>query len=121
MEFRREHSEVVHTTISEFCAKHTKEELYEEGQRRRISITPINTPREFIESPHTKSRQIFIEMEHPVIGKYMHYGPVPKFSETPGRVTRTAPLIGEHNEEIYCGQLGFSKEDVIALTAAGVI
>ena len=60
-------------------------------------------------------------MEHPVVGKYLHYGPVPKFSETPGRVTRTAPLIGEHNETIYCGELGLSKDDLLALTGARVI
>ncbi len=121
MEFRRKHSEIVHTIISDFCARHTKEELYEEGQRRRISVTPINTPREFMESAHTKARQIFIEMEHPVVGTYQHYGAIPKFSDSPGRVTRTAPLIGEHNEEIYRGRLGLSKEDLFALTAAGII
>jgi len=32
-----------------------------------------------------------------------------------------APLLGEHNEEIYCGRLGYSKEDLVALRRAGVI
>ncbi|MBI4522713.1 MAG: CoA transferase [Deltaproteobacteria bacterium] len=121
MEYRRQHPEPVHKAVSEFCMRHTKEELYDEGQRRRISVTPINTVKEFIESPHTKARQIFIPMEHPAVGKYLHYGPVPKLSQTPGRITRTAPLIGEHNEEIYCGELGLSKEDLLGLNAAGVI
>ncbi|HEY2987899.1 MAG TPA: CoA transferase [Candidatus Binatia bacterium] len=121
MEHRRQHPEPVLRTITEFCKRHTKEELYEEGQKRRISVTPINTAREFMESAHTKARHLFLEMEHPAVGKYLHYGPVPRFSETPGRVTRTAPLIGEHNEEIYCGELGFSKKDLITLGAAGVI
>ncbi len=121
MEYRRQHPEIALKTITDFCKRHTKEELYEEGQKRRISVTPINTVREFMESAHTKAREIFVEMEHPVVGKYLHYGPVPRLSETPGRVTRTAPLIGEHNGEIYCGELGFSKEDLVALRADGVI
>ncbi len=121
MAYRREHPEIVMKVITEFCKRHTKEELYEEGQKRRISVTPINTAREFMESAHTKAREIFVEMEHPFVGKYLHFGPVPRFSETPGQVTRTAPLTGEHNEEIYCGELGFSKEDVVALRAGGVI
>ncbi len=121
MAYRREHPEIVMKVITEFCKRHTKEELYEEGQKRRISVTPINTAREFMQSAHTKARNIFVEMEHPLVGKYLQFGPVPRFSETPGQVTRTAPLTGEHNEEIYCGALGFSKEDVIALSAAGVI
>ncbi len=74
-----------------------------------------------MESAHTKAREIFVEMEHPLVGKYLHFGPVPGFSETPGQVTRTAPLIGEHNEEIYCRELGISKEDVVALRADAVI
>ena len=121
MAYRREHPEIVMKVITEFCKRHTKEELYEEGQKRRISVTPINTAREFMESAHTKAREIFVEMEHPLVGKYLQFGPVPRFSETPGQVTRTAPLTGEHNEEIYCGELGFSKEDVVSLRANGVI
>lgn len=121
MEYRRKHGEAVHGTVAEFCMRHTKEELYEEGQKRRMSVTPINTVREFMESAHTKAREIFVEMEHPVVGKYLHFGPVPRLSEAPGRVIRAAPLIGEHNEEIYCGELGFSKDDLLALRGAGVI
>lgn len=121
MAYRRQHPDIVMKTITAFCKQHTKEELYEEGQRRRISVTPINTAREFMESAHTKARGIFVEMEHPSVGKYLHFGPVPGLSETPGRITRTAPLIGEQNEEVYCGEFGFSKEDLHALAAAGVI
>ena len=121
MAYRREHPEIVMKVITDFCKRHTKEELYDEGQKRRISVTPINTAREFMESAHTKAREIFVNMEHPVVGKYLQFGPVPGFSETPGRVSRTAPLLGQHNEEIYCGELGFSRPDMIALRADGVI
>jgi formyl-CoA transferase len=60
-------------------------------------------------------------MEHPAVGKYLHFGPVPRLSGAPGRIARTAPLIGEHNSEIYCGELGMSKDDLVALRASGVI
>ncbi|HWP59287.1 MAG TPA: CoA transferase [Candidatus Acidoferrales bacterium] len=121
MAYRRKHPEPVIKEITAFCLRHTKEELYEEGQKRRISVTPINTVGEFINSPQTKARKLFVEMEHPVIGKYPHFGPIPRLSATPGRVARPAPLIGEHNEEIYCGELGMTKEDLVALRAGGVI
>ncbi|HXG51561.1 MAG TPA: CoA transferase [candidate division Zixibacteria bacterium] len=121
MAYRRRHPEPVHKAISEFCLRHTKEELYEEGQKRRISVTPINTVGEFMNSPQVKARGIFTEMAHPAVGRYLHFGPVPRLSESPGRVTRTAPLVGEHNEEIYCGELGMNKEDLVALRAEGVI
>ena len=121
MAYRRKHPDIVVAAITEFCRRYTKEELYEEGQKRRIAVTPINTVGEFMNSEQVKTREAFIDMEHPVIGKYAHFGPVPRLSETPGRVTRTAPLIGEHNEEIYGGELGMSNDDLIALRASGVI
>ncbi len=121
MAYRRKHPDIVVAAITEFCRRYTKEELYEEGQKRRIAVTPINTVGEFMNSEQVKTREAFIDMEHPVIGKYAHFGPVPRLSESPGRVTRTAPLIGEHNKEIYGGELGMSNDDLIALRASGVI
>ena len=121
MAFRRKHPEIVVQAITEFCSRHTKEELYEEGQKRRIAVTPINTVGEFMKSEQVKARELFIDMEHPVIGKYLHFAPVPRLSESPGRITRTAPLIGEHNQEVYCGDLGMSNDDLVALRSSGVI
>jgi len=121
MAYRRKHPDIVVAAITEFCRRYTKEELYEEGQKRRIAVTPINTVGEFMNSEQVKTREAFIDMGHPVIGKYAHFGPVPRLSETPGQITRTAPLIGEHNKEIYCGELGMSNDDLIALRASGVI
>ena len=121
MAFRRKNPEIVVGAITEFCSRHTKEELYEEGQKRRIAVTPINTVGEFMNSEQVKARATFVDMEHPVIGKYLQFGPVPRFSESPGRIARTAPLIGEHNKEVYCGDLGMSNDDLVALRSSGVI
>lgn len=121
MSYRRQHPDIVTKAVSEFCLRHTKEELYDEGQKRRIAVTPINTAGEFIECPQTQAREIFVEMRHPVIGKYLQFGPVPRLSDSPGGIFRTAPLLGEHNEALYCGELGFTKDELIALKSAGVI
>ncbi len=121
MAYRRKHPEIVVGAIAEFCARHTKEELYEEGQKRRIAVTPINTAGEFIEMEQTKSRELFVDMEHPVIGKYKQFGVVPRLMETPGSIYRPAPLLGQHNKEVYMRDLGMSNDDLIALRAEGVI
>ena len=121
MAYRRKHPEIVVGAVAEFCAKHTKEELYEQGQKRRIAVTPINTAGEFIEMEQTKARGLFVDMEHPVIGKYKQFGPVPMLMETPGNIYRPAPLLGEHNQELYIGDLGMNSDDLVALQAEGVI
>ena len=69
----------------------------------------------------TKARGLFVDMEHPVIGKYKQFGPVPRLMETPGNIYRPAPLLGEHNQEIYIGDLGMNSDDLVALQAEGVI
>jgi crotonobetainyl-CoA:carnitine CoA-transferase CaiB-like acyl-CoA transferase len=121
MAYRRKHPEIVVGAIAEFCARHTKEELYEDGQKRRIAVTPINTAGEFIEMEQTKSRGLFVDMEHPVIGKYKQFGVVPRLMETPGAIYRPAPLLGEHNKEVLIGDLGMNNDDLVALRAEGVI
>ena len=121
MAFRRKHPEIVVGAIAEFCARYTKEELYEEGQKRRIAVTPINTAGEFIEMEQTKSRGLFVDMEHPVIGKYKQFGVVPRLMETPGAIYRPAPLLGEHNKDVFIGDLGMNNDDLVALRAEGVI
>jgi len=121
MSYRRQHPDIVTKAIAEFCAKHTKEELYDEGQKRRIAVTPINTAGEFIEMEQTKSRQLFVDMEHPAIGRYKQFGAVPRLMETPGGIYRPAPLLGQHNKEIFMDELGMSSEDLVALRAEGVI
>ena len=121
MSYRRQHPDIVTKAIAEFCAKYTKEELYDEGQKRRIAVTPINTAGEFIEMEQTKARELFVDMEHPIIGKYKQFGAVPRLMDTPGGIYRAAPLLGEHNDEIYCDELGMNSDDLVALRAEGVI
>jgi crotonobetainyl-CoA:carnitine CoA-transferase CaiB-like acyl-CoA transferase len=118
---RRENSEIIDPYIEKLCQRYTKAELYEEGQRRHIAVSPINTPEDFILSPQTVAREFFVPVHHPEIGDYRHLGPIHKFSETPGSIYRTAPLIGEHNQEIYCGELGLSKKQLVDLKAVGVV
>ena len=121
MEWRRENIDLVQSIIAAFAAQHTKRALYEEGQRRRIGVSSVDTPAEYVDSPHTQARGVFVPVQHPVVGDYLEYGPIPGLSATPGRITRPAPLLGQHNQEIYCGELGMSQQDLAALAAAGIV
>ena len=81
----------------------------------------MNTPADFVESEQTKARNFFLEAEHPVVGKYRQAGPLHQYSANPPRVGRPAPLVGQHNEEIFVGELGLSRDDLATLRANGVI
>ena len=56
-----------------------------------------------------------------VVGAYRQMGPLHKYSALEPRVHHAAPLVGEHNEEVFVGELGLSPDDLASLQAAGVI
>jgi crotonobetainyl-CoA:carnitine CoA-transferase CaiB-like acyl-CoA transferase len=64
----------------------------------------------------------FVEVEHAELGDILTYPGAPyHLSETPWRIRRRAPLIGEDNEEVYGKELGFSKTEILDLKQKGII
>jgi crotonobetainyl-CoA:carnitine CoA-transferase CaiB-like acyl-CoA transferase len=59
--------------------------------------------------------------EHPVMGTKNVINPPWKLSVTPAKVWTRSPLLGEHNEEFFCGHLGMSKEELKELVEAKII
>ncbi len=107
--------------MQEFTEQYTMLELFEAGSREGVPIAPILKVSDFYNSPHTKAREFFTEVAHPVAGKADYPGPPYKWSESSTAIRRPAPCIGEHNEEIYCGELGLAKDELMALKNAGVV
>jgi len=119
--YRVGNAEDLYTLMVEFTPNYTMFELFEAGHREGVPIIPIHDVAGFINNPHTKAREFFVEVNHPVIGKALYPGPPYKWTETPASIRRPAPCLGEHNEEIYCRELGFSKGDLSVLRRAGVV
>jgi len=77
---------------------------------------------EIIDDQHLQHRGFFVEVEHPELGRSFTYpGPAALYSQSPWRISRRAPLIGEHNAEIFCGELGVSTAELAVLAESGVI
>jgi crotonobetainyl-CoA:carnitine CoA-transferase CaiB-like acyl-CoA transferase len=108
--------------LARFIKNHTKEQLYAEGQRRGLLVAPVNTPKDLVENHQLNYRRWFTPMAHPELQTTITYpGPPYRLSETPWHIRRRPPSIGEHNQEIYCGDLGLSREQLAALAGAGII
>lgn len=120
-DFRRANIDLVNPLIEEFTLSRGREELVREAQARHLPCTPVNTPADFIQSAQTQARGYLLEVEHPLLGRYLYPGAPYRLSETPWALRRPAPLLGEANEEIYCGELGYSREEMVALAAWRVI
>jgi len=107
--------------IEKITTRYTIKEVGEMMDRERVANSPILTIPQVVEDPHLKERGYFAEVEHPIIGKAKISGFPFKFSETPGQIDRSSPLVGEHNELILGKYLGLGKEQVGRLKKEGVI
>ncbi|MEE9286035.1 MAG: CoA transferase [Dehalococcoidia bacterium] len=108
--------------FGEFFLRHTKEQLVEGALSRRMMIYPVNTIADALSQRHFAEREFFTEIDHPELGRTVRYpGPYWKSPGAPWRAKGRAPLIGEHNREVYGEELGLSREDLAALKASGVI
>ena len=105
-----------------FFMSHTKAELLEGALKRGVMLYPVATTADMLDNVQLAARRFWVEIEHPELGTTITYpGAFAHASETPPRISRRAPLIGEHNQEVYEKELGISGEELLMLKRAGVI
>ena len=101
-----------------FFKSKPKWELYEQGQRRRLLIGIVSNPEDLAKNPQLNARAWFQDIAHPELNDTLRYpGPPYRLSETPWRIVRRPPLLGEHNDEVL-GGIGYSAGDIATLTGA---
>lgn len=118
---RDNHFEEVKMHLREEAMKYDTEELFFKIQAQGTACAPICSAEQVFNSPQTKAREFFEEIDHPKAGKLMYPGLPYKLSSMTPKDNFGAPLLGQDNEEFYCGRLGYSKEDLVRLREAGVI
>jgi len=107
--------------VSQWTMNHTHYEAMEMLQRAGVAAMPSFSGEELLNNPHLEERGFFTEIHHPVMGKQTVVGPPWKLSATPGKVSRHAPLFGEHNKYVFGELLGMSQEDIDELQKQKVI
>jgi len=101
-------------------AERNKQEAMETAQKHGVFAVKVNTAKDVVEGPHFKARKFFVEIDHPATGKLKYPGPPFRPEKTPWKVRRPAPLLGQHNEEVY-GNLGYTKKELVRLIERGDI
>ena len=108
--------------IARFFQQVTKKEFFEQVIKREMLGYPVASVEEIFRDPQLDARKFWQSIEHPELGTSIVYpGGFAKFSEGPCKIWRRAPLIGEHNEEIYCGELGLTQRELEELKQEKVI
>ena len=98
----------------------TKKEIVAKGQEAGALCGPINNMEEVINDAHWWERGFWAQIEHPMTGKLTYPGAPIKAEEMPWVIRRAAPLLGQHNEEVY-GKQGYTKEQLVTLKEKGLI
>jgi crotonobetainyl-CoA:carnitine CoA-transferase CaiB-like acyl-CoA transferase len=107
--------------LLEWTMEHTVEEIYRSSQEKGIPVGAVRSADQVLNDIQMRARGFFVEVEHPQIGKLKYPGVPYKFSDFQKETPSAAPMLGQHNVEIYCGRLGYTKRDITRLKESGVI
>jgi crotonobetainyl-CoA:carnitine CoA-transferase CaiB-like acyl-CoA transferase len=116
-----EHADELDALVTTWLLDHTKDEIFQICREKQITFAPIRDMAEVAADPHFDDRAYFVEMERRYSGKLRYPGAPYKLSKTPWQLKSPAPTLGEHNEEIFGGRLGYSTEDLAGLRRGNVI
>jgi crotonobetainyl-CoA:carnitine CoA-transferase CaiB-like acyl-CoA transferase len=98
------------------------EAIWRGGQNLGIPWAPIRTPEENLKDEQWQMRATFTEVDHPELGEHFTYIGAPMLpNEVAWREGPRAPLVGEHNEDVFCGQLDLPRAEVARLRERKIV
>ncbi|MBI3965313.1 MAG: CoA transferase [Chloroflexi bacterium] len=113
--------EVLNPAISAWIGARTRAEAVEHLTEHEVPAAPVYNGKDLFDDPHLRSREMIVELEHPVAGKIAVAGSPIKLSAFP-HIPRVAPAeLGQHTDEILGGLLAYSDERIADLRGRGVV
>jgi formyl-CoA transferase len=106
--------------VERWAAARTGVEFYEQGQAAHVPASYVASPSDLLTSPQYRHRGFFLKIHHPEVGDVDIPG-LPFNWDGAAATPLPAPLLGQHNEEVYSGLLGLTNGDLVQLAGAGVI
>ena len=118
---RVENQEDLYAVLQEWACKYGAEDLVALLVEYDIPASLVMSIADIAENSHYRERGTFVAADDPDFGRLLLTAPLPRLSETPGRISHLGPKLGEHNREIYQGLLGMTEVEIADLTRDGVI
>ena len=113
--------ELTQEIVDKWVKERTTDDVVETLEKTGVPVAAVMDLDEVQASPQAKAREMFVKVNHPTMGEIIEPGFPIKFSETKGDISAPAPLLGEHNVEVYKRLLGYSEERIEELRKKGVI
>jgi len=117
---QRENAEALTQILEEWTGTRTKHEVMKIMGEAGVPCGAVLDSVELLNDPHLRERGMIVTVDHPVRGKFTMPGCPVKLDDSPADIT-SAPLLGQHNREIYAAMMGFKDDDLEQLKQQGVI
>ena len=117
---REEHGPDLEAELAEWFAARTTKEAVNYLSSFSIPCAPVNEVEQAAKDPHLHERRIMVEVPDPVAGSIHVTGEMIKFSRTP-MVVGSAPVVGQHTEEVLRDVLGYSDDRIQALQKEEIV
>ena len=117
---RVKNAEACEAPIVAFIAARTLAESMEVFERAEVTAAPVYDIDQFMADPHVIAREILVDLPDDEMGRLPMHNVIPRLSDTPGRLRRPAPALGEHTAEIL-GSLGLDRAELDGLVREGII
>ncbi len=101
--------------------QHDRHDIFERAQRSGLAFAYVAMPEDILSWEHLRERKFFTDVEHPEAGVLEHPAMPWRVSGDGGWNLDAAPTLGQHNEDVFCGMLGYSKEDLVRMRGMGVV
>lgn len=118
---RSAHAQLVDRAIRDWVSEHDLDEVLRVFEQAEVPVAPSITIADIFENPQYAARGMIETVADPALGTLRMQGVTPKLSATPGSIRRPAPLLGEHNAEVYGELLGLSRTEIARLREEGVL
>jgi formyl-CoA transferase len=117
---RRENIELLTKIVEEWTSQRTKQEVMKIIGEAGVPCGAVLDSVELLEDPHLRERGMIVSVDHPVRGKFTMPGCPVQLEDSPVDVV-SAPLLGQHNSEVYGGVLGFTDGELQQLKRDSII
>ena len=117
---RVRNAEACEAPIVAFIGARTLAENMEVFERAEVTAAPVYDIDQFMTDPHVNAREILVDLPDAQTGRLPMHNVIPRLSQTPGRLRRPAPALGEDTAEIL-GSLGVTDAQIDGLAREGII